>query len=768
MVAGRDRNKERLGVEPQGPMSRKDRRKQASLGRGGQVVVAPEIAGGWRALQAKRLAEAEALARRVLARNAQDVDGLNLLGHVAIRAGHRDPGLDLIRRAVAAAPKRADLHFGLGQALQAAGKPAEAEAAYAAGLKLDPNAAAAHNDRGLILLALKRPAEAEAAFRHAYRLAPAEGAGILYNLGNALAAQSEHEKAIAEFAKAIALRPGIAVAHNNLGLSLLAIERHDEALAAFDEALRLAPANSGALVNSVKVLLVLGRAAEAEARAKEAIGLAPADPEAHFMLGLIHYNQNRKTEAEAAFRKSIALNPGAIESLSLLSNILRDSGRVGEAIQILRAATARRPDLPIIHSNLLLGLNYASDANAAEVFAEHRRWAERHSDPLTRAAPALPARSAGRDRPLRVGPLRVGYVSPDFRTHSVSYFFEPLLTHHDPARIKTFCYADVAKPDATTDRLRALARHWRFTNKLSDERLAAAIRADDIDILVDLAGHTAGNRLLTFARRPAPVQVSWLGYPNTTGMQAMDYRITDAIADPPGDADRFHTEKLIRLENGFLCYRPPDDGPEVGPLPALSAGHVTFGSFNNLAKLTRQGIACWAAILNSVPGARLVLKAGPFIDAGVADRIRGAFAGQGVAADRLDLVAWDATTRDHLARYGQVDICLDPFPYNGTTTTCEALWMGVPVVTLCGDRHAARVGASILTRVGQDDLVASGIDDYVAKAVSLAGNLDRLATLRSALRGRVGASSLCDGTGFARSVETVFRSIRAGDSGRSC
>jgi predicted O-linked N-acetylglucosamine transferase (SPINDLY family) len=355
--------------------------------------------------------------------------------------------------------------------------------------------------------------------------------------------------------------------------------------------------------------------------------------------------------------------------------------------------------------------------------------------------------------------LRVGYVSPDFREHSVSAFLDPVIAGHDRRWFEVFCYAEVVRPDDTTARFRGLSDGWCSTLGMTDGAVAGRIRDDGIDILVDLAGHTAGNRLRVFAERPAPVQVTWLGYPNTTGLSAMDYRLSDAVADPAGEADALHSETLVRLANGFLCFAPPADAPEVGETPALATGQVTFGSFNNLAKVTPDVVEAWADILNRIPNSRLVLKSRPLADEKTRERYLEMFGAHGVDPGRVELCSWIASKSGHLGAYERLDIGLDPFPYNGTTTTCEALWMGVPVVTLGGDRHAGRVGASILARVGLAGLVAETKADYVEQAVALAGDLDRLSALRGGLRSRMEKSPLCDAGGFARDIEAAYREM---------
>jgi protein O-GlcNAc transferase len=341
----------------------------------------------------------------------------------------------------------------------------------------------------------------------------------------------------------------------------------------------------------------------------------------------------------------------------------------------------------------------------------------------------------------------------------VAYFVEPLLENHDRQVAEVFCYAEVMQPDAVTMHLKGLADHWLVTVGLSDDEMAERIGTDGIDILVDLAGHTANNRLRVFARKPAPVQVTWLGYPNTTGLEAIDYRLVDAVTDPVGEADAFASETLVRLEGGFLCYGGLKGAPEPAASPCRKTGTVTFGSFNNPAKVSAATFDAWATLLARLPQARLLLKGKPFADAATRALFLARLGERGVAAERVELMAWLPDAAAHLGLYNQVDIALDPFPYNGTTTTCEALWMDAPVVTLRGDRHAGRVGASLLSQIGLTDLIANSVEEYVEIARALAGDPGRLDDLRRSLRPRLAASPLCDGRAFARKIEAAFRNM---------
>jgi predicted O-linked N-acetylglucosamine transferase (SPINDLY family) len=355
--------------------------------------------------------------------------------------------------------------------------------------------------------------------------------------------------------------------------------------------------------------------------------------------------------------------------------------------------------------------------------------------------------------------LRIGYVSADFRDHPVGRFLLPLLQRHDSRKFEVFCYSNGPHVDAITKSLQRHAHRWRSIIGQNDDEAAEQIRADRIDLLVDLSGHTSGNRLLVFARKPAPVQVNYLGYPGTTGLTAMDYRLTDRFADPPGLTEPLHVEKLQHLPRTNWCFAPPQDSPPLEPPPAIRRGCVTFGSFNNFGKMTGAMFAVWAEILRQVPGSRLLLKAPALRAQGTRQRILGNFAAQGIEANRLDLHDWQPDYASHLALYGEMDIALDTFPYNGTTTTCDALWMGVPVVTLAGQSHVSRVGLSLLSNVRLPETIATTAEEYIRLAVQLAHDPDRLKILRAQLRERLTTSPLMDADGFTRDVEAAYRQI---------
>ncbi|MFZ5761137.1 MAG: tetratricopeptide repeat protein [Thermodesulfobacteriota bacterium] len=570
-------------------------------------------------------------------------------------------------------------------------------------------------------------------------------------LGTLYCQQGRAERGLHFIEAALALKPTESVYLVNYGVTLMALGRFPEAITALTTALRANPGSVQALNNLGNAQLAMGREAEAAAALTTALQLRPADPQIHNNLGLVHLRAGRLSTAKGCFAEAVRLSPSYAEAWSNIGNACGKQGRISEAVASYERAISCRPGFASAHSNLLMTLNYSPELTGAEMARRAHSWWERHGKNVQGAATF--ANEPDPDRPLRIG-----YVSADLRRHSVSSFLLPLLAGHDRQKIVTYCYANVERPDDITERIRRAAVHWRSVFGQNDERFCELIRADRIDILVDLSGHTAGNRLPVFCRRPAPLQVSWLGYPSTTGIPVIDYRLTDDIADPDGDS--FYSEKLFRLPGCFLCYAPLEPAPAVQPAPFTRNGFVTFASFNNPAKINDAVAACWAAILDAVPGSLLLLKGKPFADEPTARHYRDLFGRFGVAAARIRMLPATRTISEHLQLYGEVDIALDPFPYNGTTTTCEALWMGVPVVVLAGHSHAGRVGASILHALGLErQLLATTPGDYVEKAVQLAGgDFVRIAD-RQQMRATMANSSLCDAGGFAAKIEIFYRRI---------
>ena len=551
--------------------------------------------------------------------------------------------------------------------------------------------------------------------------------------------------------RAVRLQPGNALGHFNLGNTLAALGRLDDAVAAYETAQRLAPGQAEIAHSLARIEVKQGRPAKAADQYRRYLKAHPGDADALGNLGACCFHLGELAAAASSYREALKRqpNPGWMDGLAAT---LCRQGKLSEALEMHREAIQRCPESTRYRSNRLLTLNYLPDISAQELLKEHGFW--RQLSPGT----ADPAHEFG-NPPDPGRRLRIGYVSADFRTHSVAYFLEPLFGNHDAAQVETYAYACAPHRDEITERLCAKVHHWRDIASLDDPAAFARIQDDAIDILVDLSGHTAGNRLPLFRAKPAPIQITYLGYPATTGVDAMDYRLTDGLADPPGH-ETHYSEELVRVPGCFLCYRPPPHSPPVAPPPAVAnASHLTFGSFNNQAKINEKVIALWSRLLHSVPDSRLLLKNPSLSDRATADYCRTRFAEHAIDTERLELHGLAATSEAHLDTYRRLDIALDTFPYNGATTTCEALWMGVPVITLAGHTHAGRVGVSLLTSVGLNDLVGEDPEDYLARAAALAENPARLAQLRQSLRDTMCASCLCDGAAFARKIEAAYRDV---------
>ncbi|MEI7863418.1 MAG: tetratricopeptide repeat protein, partial [Planctomycetota bacterium] len=494
-----------------------------------------------------------------------------------------------------------------------------------------------------------------------------------------------------------------------------------------------------------------GRADLVIAMMRRCIELDPNDGGSYHNLGNALRTKGDHDEAIVALKSAIRLMPNPADAHNTMGLTLKDLGRMKQAVAAFRRAISFDPTMLIAHSNLLLFSNYQPDIGPEELFAEHRQWAKERETPLRGG---IVAHANDRD-PERT--LRIGYVSPDLRQHSVAYFLLPLLEHRDRDQVHVTAYSNSVVADEVSERIQRSVDSWCGIAGASDEQVAERIRADRIDILVDLSGHTADHRLLVFARKPAPVQITWVGYPGTTGLDAMDYRCSDPLVDPPGETTRLSSEQVLLLPQTMWCYVPLSGSPEVGPLPALSAPGVTFGSFNNFGKISSATLDMWAEILRQTPGSRLVLKNVAMRSPAAMAQAQQHFATRGITEDQLQLLSPDQALLDHLTQYNRIDISLDTFPYHGTTTTCEALWMGVPSITLAGPNHASRPGVSLLSNVGLGDLIATTPDEYVEHAVSLAGDLPRLAEIRAGLRQKMLDSPLMDGPSFARHMEACYR-----------
>ncbi|RAR51904.1 putative O-linked N-acetylglucosamine transferase (SPINDLY family) [Paraburkholderia unamae] len=689
------------------------------------------------------------------------------LGQAYTMAGRHEEAAAIYRGLLADDPSSADLWCGFASAWQAHGALAQAADAWRAALLRDAHRGDAWNNLGNCLRLLGEPRESEAAYRRALAVQPGD-ANALTNLGTLMQEEGREDEALACLRDALAAAPGTAVAMINLGVLLTRLGPLDEALSLLERAIVLEPHLAPAAYNYGVALQAQGRLRDAGAQYRRALALDPAHAEAACNLGnvcrdlgehraaqeayetAIHvrpdfvdaYNNAANLmrtlggldEAQALLRKALELDPSRSATLNNLGNVLKDGGDLDEGIECFRRAVTSEPGNLIAHSNLLYALSFQV-ADPHVILDEARRWSAQHEAPLRQERTRAHGEWAEGRR------LRIGYVSADFREHCQALFMTPLLAHHDRTRFEIHAYSSVVRPDATTARLAAHVEKWRDVRTLSDAALADRIRADGIDILADLTMHMSDGRPLVFARKPAPVQVAWLAYPGTTGIGAMDWRLTDPWLDP-GVHDSHYSEQSWRLPHTFWCYDPLDPDVEVNPLPPLTAGSVTFGSLNNPCKLTDASLAMWAGVFERLPAARLVQR----------------LVRAGIDPARVRFVPF-RPREAYLRNYHEIDLALDTLPYNGHATSLDALWMGVPVVTRVGPTVAGPAGLSQLANLGLTDLAAGSDETLMAMAGSLANDLPRLARPRATLRERVAGSPLMDGERFARGMEHAYEGM---------
>ncbi|CAA7617729.1 tetratricopeptide repeat protein [Magnetospirillum sp. SS-4] len=710
-------------------------------------------------IQAGRLVEARtALEAGLDASN--DPEFRRMLGRLVLHQGDAALAAAHFGQVAGNWPDLPDVWFELGIARLGCGLLEEAAAAFDQELKRRPDHAGAAFNLAWTLRRLGRDEAAAARFRALLAHRPDHGAAW-FNLGNILAGRGELEKAAEAFTaalpcfddqggllinlgdvrqrqgrladarecyeRAVRLPGGGSAAANNLGNLLTSMGLAEEAVAAFEEALRLDGDDPKTACNLALALNVLRRREQAETLLRRAVALAPDNAWAWNCLGVVGIARNHLDEAEAALRRAIDLDPSLAQAHSNLGAVHGDRCRNAEALACLRRAHDLAPEDPAIHSNLLFLLRHSDGLDPRSLFEEHRRYGEIQE----RLAAPLPP--AALDR--RHDRLRIGYVSPDFREHAVSLFFEPILERHDTGRFEIYCYHTDNVVDEVTERLKAKAAHWRNIAGVSADVAAAQVRADEIDILIDLAGHSARNGLPVFVRKPAPVQVTWLGYPDTTGLTRIDYRITDLGSDPPGRNDEFYTETLLRLP-AQSSFRPPVDCPGLRSPPSLGSHRIRFGSFNKPAKLNDQVITTWGAVLRAVPDSTLLMVVPGGDRPAIRDDIRSLFRDAGIDPGRIE-VTGQRPLRAFLDLVSSVDIALDSFPYSGGTTTTFTLWMGVPVICMEGDGAASGSSRGLLDSVGGSGWVARSASDYVSIARKLAGDPDELARLRPRLRRRM-------------------------------
>jgi len=687
--------------------------------------------------------EAAAAFQRALAHNPECFEALMGLGQV--RAG--EEALAAFRQALVLRPESAQALACCGNVLLAQGRPGEAVADYKRALTCDPAHLEARNNLGIALQQLGRPAEAAAAFRRVLAF-QADDPLTHANLGNALLLNGQPAEARKVLEAAAARWPEVPDLHYNLGIAAFALFDFPGAAQAFRATIALAPGHLAARNNLGNALQAMGRYLEALEVYRQAIAVGPRFVDTYNNASAAARTLGLLDEAMAHLGSALALDPAFQVGHGNLGNVLKDMGRIPEAMASYRRALALDPGDAVTHSNLVYTACFHPGYEPGDILRETRGWDEVFGAPLGREIrPHTNPRDPDR-------PLRVGYVSPNFKEHVLAHFLVPLLSHHDRERFRTFGYSLAPRPDAFTLRFRGLTDGWRDVADLDDARLAAQIREDGIDILVDLTMHMSNGRPLLFARKPAPVQVAWLAYPGTTGLAAMDYRLTDPNLDPEG-RDGDYAERSIRLPEIFSCYDPLAQGPPPGPPPALANGFVTFGSFNNFSKMNPAVADLWCRVLAAVPGSRLLLLA----PQGDHRRLLLERMAEGdIEPGRISFASFQPRA-DYLALHQRVDIALDTFPYSGHTTSLDALWMGVPVVTQVGRTVVGRTCWTLLCNLGLQELAAMTGDGYVAIATALARDLPRLAALRAGLRGRMEASPLMDAPRFARNIEQAYRAM---------
>jgi len=740
--------------------------------------------------QAGRLSQAEAIYQQILQVAPNHPDALHLSGLIALRGGKNEIAVGLISRAIRENPSNPTYYINLGNALKDQGRLEEAILNYRQALSIKPDFAEACNNLGS---ALKEHGDLEAAiesFRRSIALKP-NFAETHSNLGNALKDQGQLEEAIACYGQALLLKPDYAEAYNNLGAALKAQNKLDAAIESYQKAISLksdffdAHNNLGnalmaqgkldaAVVSFYQSLLIkpdvaevhnnLGNALKDQGKLdaavesfQKALEIKSDFAEAHSNLGLALQKQSKMDEAIAHYYKALSIKPKYAEAYNNLGLALQEQGKLDEAIDSYHKALALRPIYPKAHSNLLFALSFYSKCLPDTYLAEARHYGNqvmKNAQPYT-SWPSYPANTAERDVPT----LRIGLVSGDFRAHPVGFFLEGIIANLNPDRVELVAYSMSPQEDELTARIQPYFVAWNIIVGLSDEAAARKIHDDGIHILIDLAGHTASNRLPMFALKPAPVQVSWLGYFATTGLPGMDYLLADSVSVPESHREHF-TETVWYLPETRLCFTPPANrtGLELTPLPAVQNGYITFGCFQNLTKVNNAVLAAWGRIFLALPEARLRLQSSQMNCSTAREYLQHRLTQVGIMPERV-IMEGHVPRADYLAAYANVDIILDTFPYPGGTTTCEALWMGVPTLTLAGNTLLARQGASMLACAGLEDWIASDEGDYVTRTLFHATDIDRLAQLRSGLRQKMLASPLFNAPRFALHLEDALQKM---------
>lgn len=673
-------------------------------------------------------------------------EAYNSLGNLQQALGQHTLAAQNCRKATEIAPNFVEAHNNLGNALKDLGQLEDAAASYRQALKINPHSAEMLSNLGAVLQSLGRFDEAVGCYKRALEIKP-DYSIAHNNLGNTLKEIGQLDAAVASYRAALAITPNYADAHNNLGTALQVLGQHEAAVECYRQALALNPQYAEAYNNLGNALNELGKLKGAVESYRAALSIKPDYVDAYNNLGNALQNLGQLDAAAASYRQALTLDPENADAHNNLGSVQQLLGEIDAALSSYRRALALKPDFAMAFSNLLMTLNYSPDYTPTACVEEARNFGRVMSQKALEHFSHEKCASS----PER---LRVGFVSGDLRKHPVGYFLENVLTQLDPSRVELIAYPTYSRADELTSRIKPYFHAWKPLFGLNDEAAARMIHADGVHVLLDLSGHTAKNRLPVFAWKPAPVQASWLGYFATTGVAEMDYVLADEVS-VPAHLQQFFTEKIWYLPDTRWCFSAPEVELAVAPLPALKNGYITFGSFQNLAKVDDAVLRAWGAILAALPNARLRWQCKQFDDATVMAACVQRVQQHGIDAARVSLLG-SVSREAYLTAHAEVDVILDTFPFSGGTTTCEALWMGVPSLSLAGDSLVARQGASILTAVGLPDWIAASAADYVDKAIKLSENIAQLAALRAGLRNQAMSSALFDAPRFARNFETAL------------
>ena len=675
-------------------------------------------------------------------------EALFMTGIILFNAKKYEPAEKFLRLALKEKSPMAPMQAKtLGDLLRAQSRGAESMDMYKKAIQLKPDYVEAIGNLASLCLSENRLDEALFHCKKALALKP-DYAFVLYNMGAIHELQSKFQDALSYYEKALSFKPDIAFALSGVGRMLQRSKKPNEAFDYFKRSVVIQP-TAEAYAHMGEILQDSPRKREAEEYYKIALSLKPDNPEYLNNLGGIYSCMERFRDAYNCYKRVLDIQPDNPATLNNMASSLKAFSQLDEAIACHIRSLELRPKHAPTYTNLLLAMVYSSSVTAEQLFKKAKEFGEFVADPLLKNYKFDNHLISDRK-------IRIGYVSPDFRAHSVNYFFEPLLNNHNRDDFEIFGYSNVEKPDAVTNRLQSKFDCWRDISELDDDKAADLIHEDKIDILIDLAGHTGRNRLLVFARKPAPVQATWLGYPATTGVKAIDYRIVDGYAAPEGAAENFSIEKLYRLPEIFCCYSGrPNKPPVIDHPPFDDNGYITFGCFNNFAKVTDDVLAVWGQILHKVPNSRLMLEIGGLDE--FHDDLMHRLGRIGLPADRLVLL--QKRPENQYVLYNKIDIALDPFPCNGGTTSMDTMWMGVPMISLAGDSFVSRMGVTILTNAGLPQFIANTKDEYIEKAITLAQDKSMLRAVRQGMRGRVEASPLMDQARFARNMEDAYKDM---------